>query len=155
MGAKLLHSSLTLCDRMVCNPPCFSVHGILQAKILELLVAISFSRRSSQPRDQACISFCCRHQQASSLPLAPPGKPKSLYTRYYCLAYWFDSWVGKIGWRRDRLPTPVFLGFPSWLSWKRIRLQCRRPGFDIWVGKIPWRRERLPSLLAWRIPWTV
>ena len=24
----------------------------------------------------------------------------------------FDSWVGKIPWRRDRLPTPVFLGFP-------------------------------------------
>ena len=24
----------------------------------------------------------------------------------------FDPWVGKIHWRRDRLPTPVFLGFP-------------------------------------------
>ena len=24
----------------------------------------------------------------------------------------FDSWVGKIRWRRDRLPTLVFLGFP-------------------------------------------
>ena len=24
----------------------------------------------------------------------------------------FDSWVGKIPWRRDRLPIPVFLGFP-------------------------------------------
>ena len=24
----------------------------------------------------------------------------------------FDSWVRKIRWRRDRLPTPVFLGFP-------------------------------------------
>ena len=24
----------------------------------------------------------------------------------------FDPWVGKICWRRDRLPTPVFLGFP-------------------------------------------
>ena len=24
-----------------------------------------------------------------------------------------NSWVGKIPWRRDRLPTPVFLGFPS------------------------------------------
>ena len=23
-----------------------------------------------------------------------------------------DSWVGKIHWRSDRLPTPVFLGFP-------------------------------------------
>jgi len=28
-----------------------------------------------------------------------------------------DSWVGKNPWRRDRLPTPVFLGFPgSWDS---------------------------------------
>ena len=25
----------------------------------------------------------------------------------------FDSWVGKIPWRRDRLPTPVSLGFPD------------------------------------------
>ena len=25
----------------------------------------------------------------------------------------FNSWVGKIPWRRDKLPTPVFLGFPG------------------------------------------
>ena len=25
----------------------------------------------------------------------------------------FNSWVGKICWRRNRLPTPVFLGFPG------------------------------------------
>ena len=25
----------------------------------------------------------------------------------------FYSWVGKIRWRRDRLPTPIFLGFPG------------------------------------------
>ena len=25
----------------------------------------------------------------------------------------FDSWVRKIHWRRDNLPTPVFLGFPG------------------------------------------
>ena len=25
----------------------------------------------------------------------------------------FDPWVGKIPWRRDRLPTPGFLGFPG------------------------------------------
>ena len=35
---------------MDCNLPGFSVHGIFQARILEW-VAISFSRRSSQPRD--------------------------------------------------------------------------------------------------------
>ena len=35
-----------------------------------------------------------------------------------CRRPWFDSWVGKIHWTRDRLPTPVFfLGLPLWLSW--------------------------------------
>ena len=37
------------------TPPCSSVHGISQGIILEW-VAISFSRGSSQPRDQTCIS---------------------------------------------------------------------------------------------------
>ena len=40
----LLH--LTLCDPIDCSPPSSSVHGILQARILEW-VAISFSRGSS------------------------------------------------------------------------------------------------------------
>ena len=39
----------TLCD-LDCSPPGSSVHGILQARILEW-VAISFSRGSSWPRD--------------------------------------------------------------------------------------------------------
>ena len=32
--------------------------------------------------------------------------------RLQCRRPHFDSWVGKICWRRDRLPNPVFLGFP-------------------------------------------
>ena len=58
----------------------------------------------------------------------------------------FDPWVGKIPWRRERLPTPVF-----------------------WPGEFhglysPWSRKELDmtsdlqfhflsSILAWRIPW--
>ena len=53
-----------------------------------------------------------------------------------------------ICWRRDRLPTPVFLGFPCG-SAERICLQCWRAGFNPWVGKIPWRRERLPTPVFW------
>ena len=45
----------TLCDPLDCSPPGPSVHGILQARMLES-VAIPFSRRSSQPRDQTLIS---------------------------------------------------------------------------------------------------
>ena len=48
---EVAQSCPTLCDRMGCRPPGSSVHGILQARILEC-VAISFSRGSSQPRDQ-------------------------------------------------------------------------------------------------------
>ena len=35
------------------------------------------------------------------------------------------------------------------VSWRRISLQCGRPGFDPWVGKIPWRRERLLIPVFW------
>ena len=30
-----------------------------------------------------------------------------------CRRPWFNSWVGKIHWRRDRLPSPRFLDFPG------------------------------------------
>ena len=41
----------TLREPMVCSPPISSIHGIFEARILEW-VAVSFSRRSSSPRDQ-------------------------------------------------------------------------------------------------------
>ena len=46
----------TLCDPMNCSPPGSSVHGILQARILEW-VAISFTRGSSWPKDWTQV-FC-------------------------------------------------------------------------------------------------
>ena len=48
MGAKSLQSCLTLCDLMDYSPSGFSVHGILQARILEW-VAISSSRDLPKP----------------------------------------------------------------------------------------------------------
>ena len=52
---EVAQSCPTLCDPMDCSPPGSSVHGILQARILEW-VAISFSRGSSQPRDWTRVS---------------------------------------------------------------------------------------------------
>ena len=46
----IAQSSLTLCDPMDCSSPGSSLHGILQARILEWC-AIPFSRASSQPGD--------------------------------------------------------------------------------------------------------
>ena len=48
-------SCLTLCNTEDCSPPGSSVHGILQARILEW-VAMPSSRGSSQPRDRAQVS---------------------------------------------------------------------------------------------------
>ena len=44
-----------LCNPTDCSPPGSSVHGILQARILEW-VTIPFSRGSSRPRDQTWVS---------------------------------------------------------------------------------------------------
>ena len=59
---------LTLCHPIGYSPPCSSVHGTLQARLLEW-VAIYFSRGSSPPRDRILVL------QAGSLPSEPPGKP--------------------------------------------------------------------------------
>ena len=52
---KVAQSCPALCDPMDCSLLGFSVHGILQARILEW-VAVPFSKGSSWPRDQTCIS---------------------------------------------------------------------------------------------------
>ena len=58
---------------ILCDPMDYTVHGILQARILEW-VAFPFSRRSSQPRDRTPVfhiagRFC--------LPTEPQGKPRN------------------------------------------------------------------------------
>ena len=45
----------TLCDPMDCSPPGFSVHEILQARILEWIV-IPFSRETARPKDWILVS---------------------------------------------------------------------------------------------------
>ena len=50
------HSCPIICDPMDCSLPGSSIHGILQARILEWF-AMSFSRRLSHPRDRTHVSF--------------------------------------------------------------------------------------------------
>ena len=50
MYMKVTQSCLTLCD-----PMDYTVHGILQTRILEW-VAFPFSKESFQPRDQTQVS---------------------------------------------------------------------------------------------------
>ena len=60
----------TLCDPMDYSLPGFSVHGILQARILEW-IAIPFSRGTSKPRVEPWSPAL----QADSLPFELQGSP--------------------------------------------------------------------------------
>ena len=66
------------------------------------------------------------------------------------------SWVRKIHWRRDRLPTPV-----SWVSLVAQRVKNPPAMLETWVQSLGWEdpleKEKAThsSILAWRIPWTV
>ena len=99
---------LTLCDLMNCSPPGSS--------------AVGFSRQGywrslpCPPPEDLCSpsqgnSHLLRllHWQADSLPLALGFPVAQLVNNPpACRRPGFDPWVGKIPWRREWLPTPVF-----------------------------------------------
>ena len=80
VNVKMLvaQSCLTLCKPMHCSPPGSSVHGILQARILER-VAMPSSRGSSQPRDWTQVSHIAGGFLYSLIlsQAEPPRKPKN------------------------------------------------------------------------------
>ena len=67
MKVKVIQSCPILCDSMD-----YSVHGILQGRILEW-VTLPFSRGSSQSRNQTQVITL----QVNYLPGEPQGKPKN------------------------------------------------------------------------------
>ena len=69
---KKKKSHVRLCDPMDCSLPRSSVHGILQARILEC-VALPSSRGSSWPRCRTHVSCVSCIGGQVLIPLAPPG----------------------------------------------------------------------------------
>ena len=67
--------SFLFCKSMDCHPAGSSVHGVLQARILEW-VAMPSSRGSSQPRDWTCL-LKLLHWQVDTLPMC-----------HNCTKYW-------------------------------------------------------------------
>ena len=65
----------------------------------------------------------------------------------------FNSRVGKNLWRRDRLPTPVFLGFPGGSEGKKST--CNEGDLGLipgWEDPLEEGMATHSSMLAWRIP---
>ena len=50
---------------------------------------------------------------------------------------WFDFWVRKFLWRRDRLPTPVFLGFPGSSAGTEFTCNAGDVGLIPGLGRFP------------------
>ena len=106
---KVAQSCLTLCDSMD-----YTVHGILQARILKG-VAFSFSSRSSWPRNWTRIS-CITGRFFNS------WATRQVLTRY---VYWeamylkispFNSPAGDLLWMIAYLADLVHT-YPAWLTW--------------------------------------
>ena len=55
-----------------------------------------------------------------------------------------DSWVGKIPWRRDKLPTPVFLGFPGGSAGKEFNCIAGDLGLIPGLGRSPGEGKGYP-----------
>ena len=64
---------------------------------------------------------------------------------------WFDSWVGKICWRMDRLLAPVFLGFPCGSAGKESA--CNVGDLDLipGLGRSPGEGKGYPTLIFWPV----
>ena len=56
----------------------------------------------------------------------------------------FDSWVGKIHWRRDRLPIPVFLGFPDGSADRESTCNAGDLGSILGLGRSPGEGKGYP-----------
>ena len=103
--SEVAQSCPTLCNPMDCSLSGSSVHRIFQARILEW-VAISFSRRSSQPRDWtqvSCIVGRCFTVWATRDTAEPPGKlgilkPLPMF-KIGCLDYWVVGVFIYSGWK--------------------------------------------------------
>ena len=64
--------------------------------------------------------------------------------RLQCRRPWFTSWVRKIRWRRDRLPTPVFLGFPCGSAGKESACNEGDLGLIPGLGRCPGEEKGYP-----------
>ena len=68
-----------------------------------------------------------------------------------------QCWVWKIPWRRDRLPSPVFLGFPGGSDGKESAYNATDLGLILrslgWEDPLGEGMATHSSILAWRMPW--
>ena len=95
-ACSLAQSCPTLCNLKDCNPPGSSVNEIFQARILDC-VAISYSRGSSQPRDQTHVScvFCIGSRILYQSHLGSPIINNNVLHIWKLLKRWSQNFLRK------------------------------------------------------------
>ena len=122
-----------LCNTIDCNSPGSSVHGIIQARILEWVPC-------PPPRDlpNPGMNLYLLHWQVNSLPPSHWGSPSAI------------TKTTNYGWRL------LLRGFPDDSAGKKSSCQCRRHScrFDPGLGKSPGEENgNLLQYSCWKIPW--
>ena len=110
--------------QILCDPMDYTVHGILQARILEW-VAFPFSRGSSQTRDQVLVSHIAggfftswATREAHSSPKTKSVSEISVMKATYKIAK-MRIWV--IYWKKE------------WIVFKNMGFQVNRLGYKPWL----------------------
>ena len=149
LRANSLQLCLALCDPMDCNPPGSCVHGILQAIILER-VAISYSRGSSLPRDQTCVSsqfllwqqilyHCATWEDTLKAASVSSRKRNNIWTHqaHYTSGSWTQGFPGfclvnrRSSRRHEDFENPLYTSGQQWIMKKSHQTKllesfCRR-----------------------------
>ena len=132
---------------MDCSPPCSSVHGIFQARVLEW-VGISFSRGSSLPKDRTHISrivskmlYRLSHQGSPVYGSKSPQIRRQMeknfinYNEFKYICLLLPRWPKKIsfqkniGHNKDFL-TCIFIPFILFSLWNICQTKRKVPNND-------------------------
>ena len=140
--AQLLQPCLTLCDPMDCSLQDFSVHGILQARILEW-VAMPSSRGSSQTRDRTWVSCIAGGFLMHWATRKALWNPVRFGKSWFGVSFW--EWLGSgcsYTWKffvlNINLEIPWFGGAIFWAqnevevasNWDNLLIQAASPHFN-------------------------
>ena len=88
------------------QPTPVSLHGKSHGQ-RSLVSCSPWGRKESGTTNRLTLTYLTLRNYRASLVA------QLVKNRLQCRRPWYDSWVRKIHWRRDRLPTLVFLGFPG------------------------------------------
>ena len=113
MHAELLQSCSTLCDPINCNLPGSSVHGILQARILELVVKLSSVQFSCSVVPNSLRPHGLQHSRPPCLSLTP-----RVYSNSCPLSQWCHPTISSsvIPFSSCIKSFPASWSFPFWIS---------------------------------------